>query len=76
MDEPLALGVAAPARSPARWMLRAVGAALVLTGVVLAAVELGRAGAWSQVVGRLAMSAFGWGPLVGAVRGVDRKSVV
>jgi lipoprotein-releasing system permease protein len=70
MDEPLALGVAAPARSPARWMLRAVGAALVLTGAVLVAVELGRAGAWGQVLGRLALGAFGWGPLVGAVKGV------
>ncbi|HEY1905505.1 MAG TPA: hypothetical protein VGG91_05660, partial [Myxococcaceae bacterium] len=63
MDEPLALGVAAPARSPARWVLRATGAALVLAGVALAAVELGRAGAWGPVLARLSLGAFGWGPL-------------
>ena len=69
MDEPLALGVTAPARPHARWVLRALGAALVLTGAVLAAVELGRAGAWGPVLARLGLSAFGWGPLVGAVKG-------
>src|SRR5262249_61363397 len=42
MDEPLALGVAAPARPQARWVLRVLGGALVLTGAVLAALEVGR----------------------------------
>jgi lipoprotein-releasing system permease protein len=70
MDEPLALGVAVPARPHARWMLRAVGAALVLTGIVLAALEVSRAGAWGPVLARLGLGAFGWGPLVGAVKGL------
>jgi lipoprotein-releasing system permease protein len=72
MDEPLALGVAAPAPAPARlqWVLRGAGLVLVLTGVVLAAVELSRSGAWGPVLVRLSLGAFGWGPLVGAVKGV------
>src|SRR5215469_6064832 len=70
MDEPLALSVAAPARPHARWVARALGGALVLAGVVLAAVEVGRAGAWGQVLARLGLGAFGWGPLVGAVKAV------
>jgi lipoprotein-releasing system permease protein len=70
MDEPLALGVAAPARPHARWVVRGVGAALVLTGAVLAAVELGRVGAWGPMLARLGLGSFGWGPLVGAVKGV------
>ncbi|MGZ6069920.1 MAG: ABC transporter permease, partial [Myxococcaceae bacterium] len=70
MDEPLALGLAAPAPTRARWVLRGVGAALVLTGAALAAVVLGRTGAWGPVLARLSLGAFGWGPLVGAVSGV------
>jgi len=70
MDEPLALGVAAPAPTRARWVLRSVGGALVLTGVVLAGVVLGRTGAWGPVLGRLGLGAFGWGPLVGAASAV------
>ena len=60
MDEPLALGVAVPARPHARWVLRALGGALVLTGVVLAALEVSRAGAWGPVLARLGLGAFGW----------------
>ena len=70
MDEPLALPVATPARPHARWMVQGLGAALVLTGVILAAVELNRTGAWGPVLARLGLGAFGWGPLVGAVQGV------
>ncbi|HSP20560.1 MAG TPA: hypothetical protein VLQ79_13645 [Myxococcaceae bacterium] len=70
MDEPLAPGVAGPAPTRARWVLRGLGGALVLTAVVLAAVVLGRTGAWEPVLGRLALGAFGWGPLVGAVSGM------
>ncbi|MGZ6134484.1 MAG: ABC transporter permease, partial [Myxococcaceae bacterium] len=70
MDEPLALGLAAPAPTRARWVLRGVGAALVLTGAALATVVLGRTGAWGPVLARLSLGAFGWGPLVGAVSGV------
>jgi lipoprotein-releasing system permease protein len=70
MDEPLALGVAAPVRPHARWVLRALGAVLVLTGAVIAAVEVGSAGAWAPVLSRLGVAAFGWGPLVGAVTAV------
>src|SRR5499433_2239369 len=70
MDEPLALGVAAPAPTRSTWLLRGTGAVLVLAGAVLAAVELGRAGAWGQVLARLGLGAFGWGPLAGAVKGV------
>jgi len=70
MDEPLALGVATPAPTRSTWLLRGTGAVLVLAGAVLAAVELGRTGAWGPVLARLALGAFGWGPLVGAVKGV------
>ena len=70
MDEPLALGVAAPAGSHARWVFRAMGGAAVLAGAVLAAVEIARAGAWGPVLARLGLGAFGWGPLAGAVAAV------
>ncbi|HET9035648.1 MAG TPA: ABC transporter permease [Myxococcaceae bacterium] len=70
MDEPLALAAVAPAPPHARWVLRGLGGALVLTGVVLAAVALSRTGAWAPVLARLGVAAFGWGPLVGAVTGV------
>ena len=70
MDEPLALGVTAPVPARGHWVLRGVGGALVLAGAVLAAVELGRTGAWAAVLARLGLGAVGWGPLVGAVRGV------
>ena len=70
MDEPLALGIAAPAPARSRWLIRSLGAALVLTGAVLAAVVLNRTGAWGAVLGRVALGAFGWGPLAGAVTGV------
>ncbi|MGZ6028885.1 MAG: hypothetical protein ACXWK5_05640, partial [Myxococcaceae bacterium] len=68
MDE--ALGVTAPVSTRGHWVLRGVGAALVLAGAVLAAVELGRTGAWGPVLSRLGLGAVGWGPLVGAVKGV------
>ncbi len=68
MDE--ALGVTAPVSTRGHWVLRGVGAALVLAGAVLAAVELGRTGAWGPVLARLGLGAVGWGPLVGAVKGV------
>ncbi|HZJ54266.1 MAG TPA: hypothetical protein VFD38_09030, partial [Myxococcaceae bacterium] len=61
MDEPLVLGVAAPPRPHARWVLRGLGGALVVTGVVLAAVEVSRTGAWMPVLIRLGLGAFGWG---------------
>ena len=70
MDEPLALGLAAPDRPHAPWVLRGLGGVLVLGGVVLAAVELSRNGAWGPALSRLALGAFGWGPLVGAVTGI------
>ena len=57
MDEPLALGAVAPPRPHARWALRGLGGALVLTGVVLAAVALSRTGAWGPVLARLAVAA-------------------
>ena len=67
---PSALATVAPAPPHARWVLRGLGGALVLTGVVLAAVALSRTGAWAPVLARLGVAAFGWGPLVGAVTGV------
>lgn len=70
MDEPLALGVGTKARPHARWVLQGLGAVLVLGGAVLAAVEVGRTGAWGPVLARLGLAAFGWGPLLGAVNGV------
>jgi lipoprotein-releasing system permease protein len=70
MDEPLALGVSVPAPARVRWALRGAGAALVVGGALLAAVELGRTGAWGPVLARLGLGAFGWGPLLGAIRAV------
>jgi len=70
MDEPLALSVAAPAPARVRLVLRVLGVALVLAGAALAGVELGRIGAWPAVLSRLALGAFGWGPLLGAVQGL------
>ncbi len=70
MDEPLALGVVAPAPARTHWVLRGLGAALALTGAILATVVLNRTGAWAAVLARLGLAAFGWGPLVGAVTGV------
>ncbi len=42
----------------------------MLTGVVLAALEVSRTGAWGPVLARLGLGAFGWGPLAGAVKGL------
>jgi len=70
MDEPLALGVAERSPVGTGRILRWLGAASILLGVVLAAVEVARAGAWGPVLARLSLGAFGWGPLVGAVSGL------
>ena len=70
MDEPLALGVAERSPVGTGRILRWLGVASILLGVVLAAVEVARAGAWGPVLARLSLGAFGWGPLVGAVSGL------
>jgi lipoprotein-releasing system permease protein len=70
MEGSLPLPVTARPSPRLRWALRVLGGALVAAGVGLAAVGVARAGAWVPVLSRLALGAFGWGPLLGAARSV------
>jgi lipoprotein-releasing system permease protein len=53
-----------------RWAFRASGAACIALGVVLVVVGLSRTGAGDAVFLRIALGAFGWGPLWMALQGL------